>query len=139
MAGLVQQTRLYLPRFREELERLDRQLVEIEKATRALEEELSQLIPHGKVQWRYVQCGKKCHCAQGKGHGPYAYLVVRENGRVRSRYLGKDPKLPEDGVDLRTYRMLQKRLRELRRRREAVWERAQRAWEVLCYGEHFGV
>jgi len=39
----------------------------------------------------YTKCGKpSCRCALGeKLHGPYRYLYWRENGRLRSRYLGK--------------------------------------------------
>jgi DNA-binding SARP family transcriptional activator len=41
---------------------------------------------------QYRRCGKpNCRsCADGPGHGPYWYAVWRENGRVKSRYVGKD-------------------------------------------------
>ena len=39
----------------------------------------------------YTKCGKVgCHCKNGeKVHGPYRYEYWREDGRLRSRYLGK--------------------------------------------------
>lgn len=37
---------------------------------------------------RLVRCGKKnCKCVSGKRHGGYWYLVWRENGHVRNRYV----------------------------------------------------
>ena len=49
-------------------------------------------------QHEHVRCGKpSCHCAGfvgGRGgggnlHGPYWYAYYRDNGRLRSRYIGK--------------------------------------------------
>ena len=41
---------------------------------------------------QYRTCGKKtCRtCRDKPGHGPYWYAYWREDGRLRSRYLGKD-------------------------------------------------
>jgi len=41
----------------------------------------------------YVRCGKATctTCRTGPGHGPYWYAYWREAGRVRKRYLGKQP------------------------------------------------
>ena len=37
-----------------------------------------------------VRCGKdKCKCASGRLHGPYWYSYTREQGRVKSQYVGK--------------------------------------------------
>ena len=35
------------------------------------------------------RCGKDCRCNDGKGHGPYLYAYWWEEGRTRSKYLGK--------------------------------------------------
>lgn len=46
----------------------------------------------GVRQERYIKCGKKdCHCARGKGHGPYVYLLVWDPAKkaMRSQYIGK--------------------------------------------------
>lgn len=44
----------------------------------------------------YTRCGKPdCHCASGEGHGPYWYAYWWEDGKVRSKYVGKNL----DGVD----------------------------------------
>lgn len=48
--------------------------------------------PGKTYQWRTVTCGKpNCKCQQGERHGPYLYAYWRENGSVRSEYLGKSP------------------------------------------------
>lgn len=46
----------------------------------------------GIRQVRYIKCGKPdCHCARGKGHGPYVYLLLWDPVRktMRSLYQGK--------------------------------------------------
>lgn len=42
---------------------------------------------------RYVRCGNpRCRaCKDGPAHGPYWYALWRENGRLRSRYVGTEP------------------------------------------------
>jgi hypothetical protein len=43
-----------------------------------------------------VRCGKQgCRCFDGYLHGPYWYAYWSENGRTRSRYVGK--RLPDGG------------------------------------------
>ncbi len=37
----------------------------------------------------YRRCGQDCKCNGGKGHGPYLYAYWWEEGRTRSKYLGK--------------------------------------------------
>ncbi len=37
----------------------------------------------------YRRCGQACRCNGGKGHGPYLYAYWWEEGRTRSKYLGK--------------------------------------------------
>lgn len=51
----------------------------------------------GKVTFRqeHVRCGKP-NCGRCP-HGPYWYAYWREDGRLRSRYIGKS--LPGDGQD----------------------------------------
>jgi Family of unknown function (DUF6788) len=48
-----------------------------------------------KGSWTYqletVRCGKEgCHCNEETAHGPYWYGYRRENGRTKSKYIGKD-------------------------------------------------
>lgn len=59
------------------------------------EPEVLQEIRRGKVVYRqqWVKCGKPgCKCAQGKLHGPYWYAYWWENGKTRSKYIGKSLK-----------------------------------------------
>ncbi len=44
------------------------------------------------------KCGKSScqQCSEGAGHGPYWYVYWREQGRIRSGYIGKT--LPEGAV-----------------------------------------
>jgi hypothetical protein len=42
----------------------------------------------------YIRCGKEeCKCTSGDLHGPYWYAYWNENGKTKSRYIGK--KLPK--------------------------------------------
>ena len=43
---------------------------------------------NGILVKRWVRCGKSnCRCVSGRRHGGYWYLVWRENGRIRNRYI----------------------------------------------------
>lgn len=57
------------------------------------EEEAERVGPSGAVTYRleHVRCGKR-GCTRCP-HGPYWYAYWREDGRLRSRYIGKT--LPE--------------------------------------------
>lgn len=58
----------------------------------APEPEVWQEIRRGKVAYRQqrVKCGKPgCKCAKGELHGPYWYAYWWENGKTRSKYIGK--------------------------------------------------
>src|SRR5579875_2849673 len=47
----------------------------------------------------YRRCGKpNCRrCTEGPGHGPYWYASWREDGRLKTRYVGKElPSTPTD-------------------------------------------
>ena len=46
------------------------------------------------IREEYKKCGKPgCQCnTEGKLHGPYLYEYWKEDGRTRSRYLGKQSK-----------------------------------------------
>lgn len=48
---------------------------------------LSQML-HGSWVERFSVCSRaNCRCHQGNRHGPRHYLVVREQGRQRQKYL----------------------------------------------------
>ena len=48
----------------------------------------------GSYQLERIRCGKPtCRCARGgpgSGHGPYWYLYWKQDGRTRSKYIGKE-------------------------------------------------
>ncbi|HLL73581.1 MAG TPA: DUF6788 family protein [Pyrinomonadaceae bacterium] len=50
---------------------------------------LSPDMLRGSVCVQFVRCGKpNCRCASGASlHGPYHYLMYRERGRQRKRYV----------------------------------------------------
>ncbi len=54
--------------------------------------------PHMTYQQQYRKCNKPAcsTCTTSKGHGPYWYAFWSENGRTKSKYIGKD--LPP-GID----------------------------------------
>ena len=44
----------------------------------------------GSVVKEKVKCGdESCHCADGELHGPYLYRYWKEDGKTRSKYIGK--------------------------------------------------
>ncbi len=43
---------------------------------------------HGSWVERFSVCSRKeCRCRQGQRHGPRRYLVIRENGTQRQKYI----------------------------------------------------
>jgi hypothetical protein len=98
---------------------------------------LERLEPHAKVHYRYNRCSARCNCNDGRGHGPYAYASFRDgDGRVRRRYLGKAPQLPEGTVERGVYRRMERELRELRAERDRLWAQIGRALELLESAAH---
>ena len=73
---------------------------------------------------QYVKCGKqRCRmCSEGPGHkGPWYYLHYRDpiTGKLKTRYLGKSPKIPTDlkvasSEELRLRRKVEKALQILK-------------------------
>ena len=59
----------------EELERLNKELKNLKVESEG-----------GWIEYKVVYCKK---CRPCRGHGPYAYLRWYENGRLKSKYLGK--------------------------------------------------
>jgi hypothetical protein len=47
--------------------------------------------PGGTLRLELVKCGKGAckRCAGGPAHGPYWYAYWKQDGRTRSRYIGK--------------------------------------------------
>ena len=43
---------------------------------------------HITYQLQYRKCKRDCRCNNGAGHGPYMYGYYRENGRLKSFYVG---------------------------------------------------
>ena len=50
--------------------------------------------PAGTLRLEFVRCGKESckKCARGPAHGPYWYRYWKEQGRTRSKYVGKQLK-----------------------------------------------
>lgn len=101
--------------------------------------------PSGCVVREYIKCGKRnCHCASGTTHGPYNYLLWRERGRLRKRYLRPEEALPylSSNKALRTsqkslnphlmelgYYLHKGEIRASRKMREI--EREERRWDLF--------
>ncbi len=67
-------------------------------------------------QLERVRCGcKTCHCAKGRGHGPYWYGYWSVNGKTRSKYVGKT--LPEEARPERARQLARRARRSSARRR----------------------
>ncbi len=97
----------------EEIERRKQRLKELEEEERNLLEELSELgFPRGCIVSKYVKCGndrcKKCP------HGPYYYLVYKEGGKTKWKYIGKAVDALEAEKRKKAKAIVQ-RLKEIRR------------------------
>jgi len=93
---------------------------------------LERLEPHAKVFYRYNRCSARCACNGGRGHGPYAYASFRDgSGRVRRRYLGKAPRLPDGAVERGVYRRMERELGKLRAERERLWAQIGQALDLV--------
>ena len=70
----------------------DRRAREEKKPGREVVERRSS--SRGTLQRELVRCGKEgCKkCADGPSHGPYWYHYFYKDGRLVSRYMGKEPK-----------------------------------------------
>jgi len=78
-----------LKRKLEEIERRKRRLRELEEEEQKLLDELSEIgrFSRGSIVAKYVKCGnERCKSCP---HGPYYYLVYKEGGKTRWKYIGK--------------------------------------------------
>lgn len=115
------------------LDELEAHLRDLDEEIERTRSELREMTPQAKLYFKYVRCGKSnCRCIQGQKHGPYAYASYRdEEGRVRTVYWGKQPKLPADYIPQSVHRKFERRLMNLRKRREALLDRAEDALRQL--------
>jgi hypothetical protein len=114
------------------IDELEAYLIALGKEIHKVNRELAEVVPTAKVFFKYVRCGTTgCHCQTGDGHGPYAYQSVRRGKRVKTHYLGRNPKLPEGSFDRSQYNQLIQRLTKLRREREQLYDRIERAIQLL--------
>ncbi|MFB6272160.1 MAG: DUF6788 family protein [Salinibacter sp.] len=122
-------------RFNEALNHLEREFDTLDSEIRTAHEQLEGLIPHASLHFKYVKCRSDCQCNDGNGHGPYAYASYRDHdGRVRTRYMGKDPDLPEGSVDRKTWNRMQRELARIREKRQKLWSRVEDALALLERG-----
>jgi len=78
-----------LKRKLEEIERRKQRLKELEEEEQKLLDELSEIggFSKGSIVAKYVKCGnERCKSCP---HGPYYYIVYKEGGKTRWKYLGK--------------------------------------------------
>jgi hypothetical protein len=96
----------------EEVERRKHRLRELEEEEERLLDELSKLgFPKGSIVARYVKCGKE-GCRKCP-HGPYYYLVWKEGGKTRWKYLGKV-------VDVEKRKKAKARLKQIQREKKKL-------------------
>jgi len=95
----------------EEIERRKQRLKELEEEERKILEELG--FSKGTVVAKWVKCGKGCRKCP---HGPYYYLVYKEGGKTRWKYLGKS----EDSKLQTKHRALKERLKEIQREKRML-------------------
>ena len=73
-----------LKRKLEEVERRKQRLKELEEEEKKILKELG--FSKGTIVAKWVKCGKGCKKCP---HGPYYYLVWKEGGKTKWKYLGK--------------------------------------------------
>lgn len=115
------------------LDELEARLTDLDEEIERARSELREMTPQAKLYFKYVRCGKpNCRCTQGQKHGPYAYASYRDDdGRVRTVYWGKQPKLPPDYIPQSVHRKFERRLMNLRKERESVLDRVEDALRLL--------
>ena len=108
---------LELKRKLEEIERKKQLLKALEEEEKRLLDEIAKLGGYqtGSIQVKWVYCGKCKKCP----HGPYYYLVKKEGGKVKWKYIGKvvDSK---DYERLMRVKEISRRLREIQRQKRAL-------------------
>ena len=115
------------------LDELEARLHDLDEEIERARAELREMSPQAKLYFKYVRCGNaNCRCNRGQKHGPYAYASYREeDGRVRTVYWGKEPKLPADYIPHSVHRKFERRLMSLRKERETLLDRAEEALRQL--------
>ena len=74
----------------EKIKEIEEEIKELEKRLAELEKEVPG-ISHGAIVEKYIKCGRDW--CKNCPHGPYYYLVIKENGKVKTKYLGNDRNL----------------------------------------------
>jgi len=99
----------------EEVEKRKRRLKELEEEEKELLEELKELGGYkGSVVAKYVYCGKCSRCP----HGPYYYLVYKEGGKTKWKYLGKE--VPKEFRNVKRAKEISRRLREIEKEKREL-------------------
>ncbi len=107
-----------LRRALEEIEERKRRLKELEEEERKLLKELEELggYPNGSIVVKYVKCGKE-GCRRCP-HGPYYYLVWKEGGKTKWKYLGKE--VPKEFRNVKRAKEISRRLREIEKEKREL-------------------
>ena len=101
----------------EQLIKLKERLSELEMEEKSILEEIRKLGEfRGSIQVKWVYCGKGCSKCP---HGPYYYLVYRENNKVVWKYIGKvlDAKEYEQN---KRFKLLSDKLRKIKKEKDRL-------------------
>jgi hypothetical protein len=98
----------------ERIAETDVRLKTTEDMIRELEEDLRGKVK-GALISKYVNCGK---CRYDCRHGPYFYLEVRSEGKVKWKYLGR--KVPDNIISGTAYRGILKQINSLTEKRRML-------------------
>ncbi len=103
-----------------EIERLKRRMKELGDEEQKLLDELSKLgFPKGSIVAKYIRCGKE-GCRRCP-HGPYYYLVYKEDGKTKWKYLGKVIDVAE-AEKRKKARAIVQRLRQIQKEKKMLEE-----------------
>lgn len=105
----LEEVEMELKKKLEEIERRKQRLKELEEEEKKILKELG--FSKGTIVAKWVKCGKGCKKCP---HGPYYYLVYKEGGKTKWKYLGKVK--PEQ----QRVKILKKRLKEIRKEKREL-------------------
>jgi len=91
----------------EKIEEIEKEIELLRKRLEELEKEIPG-ISRGTVVEKYIRCGKSW--CKNCPHGPYYYLAVKENGKVKTKYLGADKRIKMLGDEAK---IIKKKIRQL--------------------------
>jgi len=115
-----------------EFRELDRAILHLEALLRKVRSYAKRLRTHARKLRREVEGkGFWIDYAYVRGYGPYYRLRWVENGEVKCKYLGRNPKIPESLEKGRKVEKLMAKLADLDNEAEKLTKKVEKAAQIL--------